>query len=126
MTKQDREKRQSTMLEMRDNGKTYQEIADAFFLTRQRVYDLIGDPSFGKGFRGVSEEQCIFRNLREWMNKKRITVAGFARDVYGQSGTTYKSKMRNYLRGETGLKKEAIDKILSITKMTYEECFAEE
>ena len=125
MKKVDREMRLKKMIEMRESGKTYQEIGAAVGLTRQRVYDLVGDIGSGKMFRGVKEDQCIFPNLRQWMNKNLMTIAGLARLLYGQSATDYKNKLRKMLSGESNIRKKTIDKILDLTGMTYEECFAE-
>jgi hypothetical protein len=126
MKKAERETRLKKMIEMRESGKTYQAIGEEFGLSRQRVCDLVGDIGKGKMFRLVKEYQCIFPNLRQWMNKNLMTIAGLARLLYGQSATTYKNKLRKMLNGESDIHKKTIDKILDLTGMAYEECFAEE
>ena len=60
--KQQRDDIASQMRQMHDDGSTYQEIGDAFGVSRQRVFQMIGGSARDKVryFRHISERQCVY------------------------------------------------------------------
>ena len=110
------------MIDMKNSGKTYQDIADEFGVSRQRVFQMIGsgDPKF---FRYISTKGCIYKGVRKYMNDNKISMAELVRKLYGNYVPRNFYSVRNKLSGVTDITKKHIDKILEITGLTYEEAF---
>lgn len=122
----DRDERKPQMIEMRKNGSTYQEIANTFHLSKQRVCQIIGG-SLKSHFKEISSEDCIYPNLRKWMNDNRITKAGLCRRIYGHGHAVCQGYVADFLRGrKPNTTKGTIDKYLIATGLTYEELFERE
>lgn len=118
--------RKAEMIEMRENGYTYHEIGKAFGISRQRVQTLIGG-QMKSHFRRTTPEDCIYPNLRKWMNDNRITRAELCRRLYGDTHPNNRAKCCEFLKGiNQRASKRTIDKYLSVTGLTYEELFATE
>lgn len=122
ITKEIRSKKISKMIELRNEGKTYAEIAKIMGTSKQRVHYLIGGKS-DKFFRIVSCERCIWCGLREWMNENKVCVAELTRRLYGHGNPSQQSLVRDRLAGKVNFQKDFIDNILRITGLTYEEAF---
>lgn len=110
------------MLCMRNGGKNYSEIAQHFNISKQRVYQLIGNsnPSF---FRHIQPTGCIYKGVRKWMNDNKVSVTEMTRRIYGNYNPCSYSAVRNRLCGLLDMNKKHIDKILQITGLTYEVAF---
>jgi hypothetical protein len=117
--------RNTAMAKMRRDGHTYAEIAEEFGVSKQRVYQLIGQGD-KRYFHTVSEKRCIWKGIREWMNDNRIGVSPLVRKMYGNANPTSQNRISGYLAGEIELRKEMIDILLDITGLTYEEAFRRE
>lgn len=112
----------SKMLEMHENGSSYEEIGKAFNLSRQRVFQLIGG-RVKTHFIELSPDDCIYPNLRKLLNDNRITRLGLCRMLYGSNPSKYQN-VYDFLRGRnTRTTKYTIDKYLKVTGLTYEELF---
>ena len=68
----------------------------------------------------LSEKQCIYPGLRNWMNYKGVCVSALTRMMYGNE-----SKRKTVAIALTGgsCSKKTIDKILEVSRLTYEEAF---
>ena len=121
-TKQEREAIVQQMTEMKNGGKTYQEIADEFGISRQRVHQMIstGDPKF---FRYITTSSCIYKGLRKYMNDNKVSMAELVRRTHGVYSPRNFYTTRNRLSGAVDIPKKHIDKILSVTGLTYEVAF---
>ena len=121
-TKQERDAIIQQMNMMRDSGKTYQEIAAHFNLSKQRIYQMIGsnNPQF---FRYVKPTNCVYKGIRKWMNDNKISIAELTRKLYENYSPVNFARVCNRLNGSTDISKKHIDKILSITGLTYEVAF---
>lgn len=118
--------RTAKMVEMRENGSTYQEIGKAFGLSRQRVCQMIGG-QVRSHFKKITPEDCIYPILRKWMNDNHITRADLCRRLYGNTHPKNSSRCRAFLKGiNQEAKKNTIDKYLMVTGLTYEELFKTE
>ena len=121
--KEEREAMVQQMANMRDSGKTYQEIAEKFNISKQRVYQIIGSngPKF---FRHITATGCIYNGVRQWMNDNKVSITEMTRRLYGNYSPVNFNRVRNKLNGSASITKKYIDKILEITGLTYEVAFA--
>lgn len=120
--KQERDAAKHQMLDMKNDGKTYQEIADAFGISKQRVHQLLGTGD-ARYFRYVKKTTCIYKGIRKYMNDNKVSVAELVRRVYGYYHPKLFSTMVSKLRGSSDIQKRYIDKILEATGLTYEVAF---
>lgn len=102
-----------------DLGMTYREIAEKYGISRQAVYVTCTKVGGAPSFKIITQTGCIWPNLRAWLNADRERQKQFFRAFEGCS-------IRDCLKGIRQPKKHEIDKMLSITGMTYEFMFAEE
>lgn len=102
----------------RAKGLTLREIADKYEVSYQAVAIAIAkvDPTF---YKTISSKGCIYPNLRRWLNKSLENQHRLFSALKGKS-------TRDFLNGTRMPKKDAIDIMLKVTGMTYEELFAEE
>lgn len=113
----------SEMLEMHENGSSYEEIGKAFSLSRQRVFQLIGG-QVRNYTKEVTPEDCIYPNLRNWLNKNCITRFKLCRMIRGDTNLGHCNAVYAFLKGENKhVTKYTIDKYLKVTGLTYEELF---
>lgn len=115
--------REQEMRKMRNQGVSYREIGEKFGLSKQRIYQIIGESN--GYYRYITEEQCAYIGIREWLNHNKVNVTEFCRRVYGKYFTATYFRFTQCLRGKYHFKKPMIDKILSLTGLTYEEAFKE-
>ena len=100
------------VFEMRLDGYTLQRIANDMGVTRQRIYQILYERP-RRGFKS------IYPLLNGWMNDNKETYVSLAPKLEMSKYT-----LSQKLQGEKELRKSEIDKLLSITGMTYEEAFA--
>jgi hypothetical protein len=120
--KQERDAIIQRMIDMKNEGKTYQVIADEFGISKQRVQQLIGNRD-ARYFRYIKKTTCIYKGIRKYLNDNKISVAEFVRRTHGCYHPVYMSRLMSKLRGETDMQKRYIDKILEVTGLTYEVAF---
>jgi len=118
----ERESRKSKLQKARDEGLTYDEISRRFGISKQRVHQIIGKSNTSL-FRPITPKMCVYDGIRLWMNKNKISTAELVRRIYGRTGGEAYEMTRRRLTGINELTKTYIDKILSITNLTYEEAF---
>ena len=102
-----------------EKGMTYREIAKKHGVSFQSVHSTITRIDGTYRVYAVSKKGCIYPNLRAYLNQDKDRQNRFFRDMEGYP-------VREYMRGERQPKKNAIDLMLKITGMTYEELFKEE
>lgn len=118
--------RKQKMIEMRNAGATHEQIGNAFGITKQRVSQIIGQYWVGS-FRGITCEDCIYPNLRRWMNENRISKSELCRRMYGDVGPENHHRISLILSGKkTNFFKSVIDRLIEATGLSYEELFSEE
>lgn len=111
--------------ELRDKGLTYQQIADHLGIRYQAVANSLSKQN-PRLFRYVSESGCVYPNLRRWMNENKCGKRELLRRIgLGCAPNNY-NRICSYLLGKVDPPKKTIDKILSVTGMTYEEAFLRE
>lgn len=107
-------------------GLTYSEIGKIIGISTQRVYQITGGNKCDR-FREIKPEDCIYPNIRKWMNENRVNRPKLTRLMFGEEGYSsvrWKS-VSGFLKGWDG-RKHYIDSILRVTGLTYEEAFKEE
>ena len=109
----------------RKSGMTLQQIAEKHGTTKQYVSTITCQIGTGH-FQRVTVKRCVYPNLRAWMNNHRVGVTELAGRVGISMEANNIETLRNVLRGRTQPKKNLIDKLLSLTGMTYEKMFAME
>lgn len=109
---------------LRDQGLRYREIAEQFGCTIQYVAIVCGksNPSH---FVPVGSS-CAYPNLREWMNKNKVSRNEFIRRMGLTIAPNNLDRFGAYIRGEAYPRKNYIDKMLEVTGLTYEELFKTE
>lgn len=104
----------------RAKGLTYREIGQKYGVSGQRVAQVCGKAD-GRNFRAWTKETCIYPNLRNWLNENKVSMNEFVRrngiEVAGNTTARY----RSYFKGHTYPNKEAIDRMLKATGLTYEQ-----
>lgn len=114
--------RKEQMRKMRMEGKSYGEIAAIYGISRQRVQQVVGT---GCHFREVTEADCVYKGIRDWMNNKRISRTYLVRLLYDDTHPVLQHKISSILKG-CNVNKNTIDRILAVTGLTYEEAFGRE
>ncbi len=114
--------RDKQMIEMRKNGATYQQIAEAFGVSRQRIAFLLGKNKESQ-FRTITEKQCAYTGIRNWLNTNKISMTELVRRIYGVYHAERRWWLGKYLTKQSDIKKTVIDKILEVTGLTYEQAF---
>lgn len=109
------------LIELREQGLTYQEIGEKVGLSRQRIFQLIGGDRKTKVC--VKPHQCMYDAIRLWMNNNNVSMNALTRMLYGNFNTDSAQRTRNRLNGTCEPTKTFIDKVLEITNLTYEEAF---
>lgn len=115
------------MVEMRESGMTYQQIADEFRVSRQWVNYILTHYYKGlKGQRGkgFDIEKIVYKGIYEhFKNNLFETQSSFAKKVYGGKVGEL-SYIRALITGKNcRVSITRIQKICEITGTTFEECF---
>lgn len=111
--------RNEKIREMRLSGMTYRDIAEKYGISVQRVQQIAGSVSY---FRPVSEKDCIYKGIRDWLNENRYSRTYLVRLMYEDTHAMLQEKVSRVLKGSNCTKK-MIDKILDVTGLTYEVAF---
>lgn len=106
--------------ELYNQGVSVSKIAETYGMSRQRVYQLVDVRR--SYLTTITEKQCIYTGLRNWMNTSRVSISSLVRMIYGDVQSYKRSVVSNALRGGNCSKK-TIDRILKVSGLTYEEAF---
>jgi transcriptional regulator with XRE-family HTH domain len=110
-------------LEDRAKGMKYREIAAKHGVSYQAVAQVCAARDEGR-FRPFTEEECAYPNLRNWLNENRVMRNELARRMFGYTGGKYTALISNWISGRNYPTKVNIDKLMSITGLTYEQLFS--
>lgn len=110
-------------MEERQQGKTFREIAQKYGVSQQAVARscAIHIPD---RFKPYHPEEVIYPKLRKWLNDNRISRSEFIRRIGLIPYANTIARFGGYFRGRNYPQKETIDKMLSVTGLTYEELFS--
>lgn len=113
---QKNEERLKDMFQMRIDGYTHQEIADKYGVSRQCVQQSLSDVVK----RDCKKTRVIYAGLCRFMRVNGLTAKSMAEKI-GITDMVFSRKSH----GKNQFTLSEIKKILLITGMTFEECFAE-
>lgn len=116
--------RTAMMCKLKEEGKTYNEIAAIYGLSRQRVYQILRKGG-KRYFRYISKHLIKYTGLRNWMNTNKISFNELITRVFGYYHPEHYKRLSDRLKSGH-LPLPLIKKILEITGLTFEECFMEE
>lgn len=108
---------------LREQGKTYQQIADELGVSTQVVSAALKKAN--NNFKVFTKERCIYVNIRYWLNTNRITINDFITLLGLIVCESTRWRYRRMLNGFAEPSKGDIDRILEITGLTYEQAFIE-
>lgn len=116
--------RAAMMYKLNEEGKSYNEIAAIYGISKQRVYQILrkGDKRY---FRCISNRLVKYTGLRNWMNTNKISFNELVTRVFGYYHSEHYKRLCWRLRSGC-LALSLIKKILEVTGLTFEECFMEE
>jgi hypothetical protein len=116
--------RAAMMYKLNEEGKSYNEIAAIYGVSKQRVFQILrkGDKRY---FRHISDRLVKYTGLRNWMNTNKISFTELVTRVFGYYHTENYNRLFQYLNSGH-LRLPLIKKILEVTGLTFEECFMEE
>lgn len=109
------------MCKMRLDGYSLAEIADRFCVSREYVRQCTPQCKNDGSPRFRTNKNYIYPAILSYMRTNRISTKSLSE----KSGIAYPT-LSKYLTGTTNPPKPAIDKILHVTGMTYEEAFRTE
>lgn len=118
------------LIDMRENGATYQEIADAVGISKQRVHQIMlkNFPEM-KGMRRnhFDIERIIYKGIYDYFKSHPYeSLASFIRKIYGHYGNEAK-KIKGFITGasnKTFYTVSQIQRMCEITGSSFEELFA--
>lgn len=116
--------RYEEMIALREQGLSYAEIGKRFHYSKQRVYQIIGGADI-RYFKPITEKQCVYVGIRNWMNENKVNRTQLIRKIWGYTEPELHHRLNLTLRG-CDCRKNMIDKLLSATGLTYEEAFMRE
>lgn len=106
------------MVSMRLNGSSLQEIGDKYGYTREYVRIWMPQGLRGRIKSELAVQRTVYPALKEFMIKRDMSIS-----VFSKTCKVNKCTMDKILRGEVSPTKSNIDKILSVTGLTYEQAF---
>lgn len=101
--------------EMVLEGRSALDIAKAFGVSRQHIYDI-----FGKIMN--VKVTCAYTGLKRWMEANGMSVSALGRSCFPD---LTRQSVATKLNGTSQFKMEEIKSILSYTGLTFEEAFVE-
>lgn len=116
--------RTAEMDKLKREGKTYEEIAQQFGISRQRVFQILGKMD-KRYFKPISKKCVFYPGLRNWMNENRISFTELCRRVYGKYHTMQYGYLWQYTSAQHPMKIGLIIKLINITGLTFEQLFLE-
>lgn len=108
----------------RAQGMRYEQIGKKYGISRQYVYQLIGGETKSR-FKTLTEKDCIYPNLRKWMNENKVSRVELTRRLFGNGYANNQNYLCNWLKGKRYPLKKNIDRLIKVTGLTYEELFKE-
>lgn len=102
--------------EMSLDGATFQEIADAFGVSRQCIEQGLTR----KIWRAPKKFECVFPVLKRWLDEQRLSISRFNKAA---KVCKYSDSLRRKLAGDHAFTMHEIKAILAYTGLTFEEAF---
>ena len=109
--------------EDREAGMKYREIAEKHGVSYQYVATICGKYNPLR-FHFITETGCVYPNLREWMNKNKVSKSEFLRRMSLEVCVANLRRLGGVMSGNQDPRKKYIDAMIGATGMTYETLFA--
>ena len=106
----------------RERGMNASDIARKYGVSRATVHQVI-HKHCDSYYHIVQPHECIYVGLRKWMNENEVSGTELCRRMGSTSGIKYVGQLSSAMRGMANLRKDAIDKLIAVTGMKYEELF---
>lgn len=107
------------MIEMRNDGKTLGEIGQSFGVSRQRIFQIIGNSA---KYPGRPIKSCVFPGIKKWLSEHRTSIKEMGNSLNCMCYTS----LQNKLCGKSIFTMTEIKAILAYTGLTFEEAFGKE
>lgn len=120
---EENKKRAVEMFRMYLDGYTYQEIADKYGISKQRV-NLILNPKKNK--LESKYERVIYKGLKKWLIENNYKLIDLQKYLSGKEQRQIYTYTQRKLSGETDFKISEIIKLINLTGMTFEQLFMQE
>ena len=119
-------KKQKEIEQLRKEGKTYQEIADYYGVTKQAIHGLVTHYERRKNKRDKEIDKIIYSGIYDMFVKDENLSMSKVCDIMGYCKCSVNTKkIRSFLYGETdSIRYTAINNILKYLNKTYDEVFA--
>lgn len=111
-------KRTLDIVEMKLRGLTYQEIADKYGISKQRVYSILNNEITNRKF---NSDDWVYKGLRSWMLENHINSEELGK-IINVTGT----HVRRKLYGKTDFRLKEIVAIIKKSGLTFEQLFLQE
>mgnify|MGYP002589053929 FL=1 len=98
-------------------GASCDEIGKHLGVSRQCIRQHLPEPKISR--IEMSANSCVYKGVSKWMLENKISCSKLAR----YSGVSVACLYR-FLTGKGTANKTTIDKLLNVTKMSYEEAFS--
>jgi DNA-directed RNA polymerase, sigma subunit (sigma70/sigma32) len=112
--------RTRNIISLRERGMSYQEIANIYNVSRQRIHQILKyQPHLN-----YIEKVVVYPNLKKWMKENNCNISelnhlmGFNKN--------HKAILGKKLKGKADLKLIEAHKLLEVTGLSFEECFCKE
>ncbi len=102
-----------------EDGLSYERIGDILGISKQAAHQLAQRKESNDYFHEHAVRKVRYVGLRNWMLEHRVSMTRMV-ELCGITG------IKVSLNRNLDLRKSSIDAILSVTGLTYEECFKEE
>lgn len=99
------------------DGATYREVAKRFGVPPQTIHSVLP----GCSSRSICNKKLLYPSIGRFLAENKMSITDFSKKI----GVPYSTARKN-LRSGGNFGKETIDKILSVTGLTYEEAFSTE
>lgn len=124
MTREESELRDERIVKMRDEGATFERVAHRFSISKQRAYQIyrkVRDTK--KRAFGKNRPKSVYVHLEAWANEHQCSWLELASRAKIKPEVFY----RVFVHGEgRNTHQGTIDRLLSVTGLTYEELFKRE
>lgn len=102
---------------LRLEGVPVNEIANRYGVSASRIYQIL---PIVYDRAGDYARKCVYPNIAAWLVRNRVSYSAFSKMI----GFCYASA-QGWLTGKRIPDKKAIDAVLKVTGLTYEEAFKE-
>lgn len=103
-------------------GETYKSIADSYGVSKQYIEQTLKGGVCGRKVTEKSAKKCVYKGLAEYMERNNVSTLKLTK-MLGYTSANYVT-IGKKLAGLSQFDLKIIKKILEITGMTFEECFA--